>query len=80
MPDISMCADEDCLRRKSCYRLLAMPSQFHAHGDFRQREGMPKRETKVNFCVQGVISPMLLNIFLHHVLDAWFEGETKPRL
>ena len=28
----------------------------------------------------GVISPMLSNIFLHHVLDAWFEREAKPRL
>lgn len=28
----------------------------------------------------GVISPMLSNIFLHHVLDEWFENEVKPRL
>ena len=28
----------------------------------------------------GVISPMLSNIFLHHVLDAWFEAEVKPRM
>jgi RNA-directed DNA polymerase len=28
----------------------------------------------------GVISPMLSNIFLHHVLDAWFENEVKPRM
>ena len=28
----------------------------------------------------GVLSPMLANIFLHHVLDEWFEGEVKPRL
>ena len=28
----------------------------------------------------GVISPMLSNIFLHHVLDEWFERESKPRL
>jgi len=28
----------------------------------------------------GVISPMLANIFLHDVLDAWFDGEVKPRL
>ena len=28
----------------------------------------------------GVISPMLSNIFLHHVLDEWFEREAKPRL
>ena len=28
----------------------------------------------------GVISPLLANIFLHHVLDEWFEREVKPRL
>ena len=28
----------------------------------------------------GVISPMLSNIFLHHVLDEWFEAEVRPRM
>ena len=28
----------------------------------------------------GVVSPLLANIFLHHVLDEWFEGEVKPLL
>jgi RNA-directed DNA polymerase len=28
----------------------------------------------------GVISPMLSNIYLHYVLDEWFEREVKPRL
>jgi group II intron reverse transcriptase/maturase len=28
----------------------------------------------------GVISPLLSNIFLHHVLDQWFETEVRPRL
>jgi RNA-directed DNA polymerase len=28
----------------------------------------------------GVISPMLSNIYLHHVLDEWFENEAKPRM
>jgi RNA-directed DNA polymerase len=28
----------------------------------------------------GVISPLLANIFLHYVLDVWFEEEVKPRL
>ena len=44
MPDISMCADEDCQMRESCYRFLAMPSQFKAYGAFRRSEGMPKCE------------------------------------
>jgi RNA-directed DNA polymerase len=28
----------------------------------------------------GVRSPILANIFLHHVLDAWFEREVRPRV
>jgi len=28
----------------------------------------------------GVISPLLANIYLHEVLDKWFEQEVKPRL
>ena len=28
----------------------------------------------------GVISPLLSNIYLHKVLDEWFESEVKPRL
>ena len=27
-----------------------------------------------------IISPLLANIYLHHVLDVWFEKEVKPRL
>jgi hypothetical protein len=31
--------------------------------------------------VQGsVLSPMLGNIYLHYMLDLWFETEVKPRL
>ena len=28
----------------------------------------------------GVISPLLSNVYLHYVLDEWFEKEVKPRL
>ncbi len=28
----------------------------------------------------GVISPLLANIFLHHVLDEWYANEVRPRL
>jgi len=28
----------------------------------------------------GVISPCLSNIFLHYVLDEWFETQVRPRL
>jgi group II intron reverse transcriptase/maturase len=28
----------------------------------------------------GVVSPLLSNVFLHYVLDEWFEREVRPRL
>ena len=28
----------------------------------------------------GIISPLLANVYLHHVLDLWFEQEVQPRL
>src|SRR5262245_53941400 len=28
----------------------------------------------------GVVSPLLANVFLDHVLDAWYEREVKPRM
>lgn len=37
----------------------------------RSEEGTPQG---------GVISPLLANIYLHEVLDLWFEKEIKPRL
>jgi RNA-directed DNA polymerase len=30
--------------------------------------------------VGGVVSPLLANVFLHYVLDEWYEQEVKPRL
>ena len=30
--------------------------------------------------VGGVISPLLSNLYLHHVLDRWFERDVQPRL
>jgi len=40
----------------------------------------PALKLEVIFCVQCVVSPCLSNIFLHYVLDEWFENEVKPRL
>jgi RNA-directed DNA polymerase len=37
-------------------------------------------EHELTFCVRGVISPALSNLYLHEVLDVWFEYEVKPRL
>jgi group II intron reverse transcriptase/maturase len=38
------------------------------------------RRTAVGTPQGGVISPLLANIYLHHVLDEWFEGVVRPRL
>ena len=38
------------------------------------------RRTTLGSPQGGVISPCLSNIFLHHVLDDWFETEVRPRL
>src|SRR4029453_8637705 len=46
----------------------------------RNPPSLGHQNTQVIFCVQGVASPCLSNIFLHHVLDEWFENEVKPRL
>lgn len=31
MPDITMCADEQCPKRKTCYRFIAAPSGRQAY-------------------------------------------------
>ncbi|MEN8183283.1 MAG: reverse transcriptase domain-containing protein [Myxococcota bacterium] len=42
--------------------------------------GQAGLELEVAYCVGGVISPLLANVYLHHVLDAWFEEVVKPRM
>jgi hypothetical protein len=46
------------------------------------RSGDDRIGNQGQFCniVGGVVSPMLSNIFLHYVLDEWFEREVQPRL
>ena len=34
---------------------------------------------KVTFCVRGVVSPILANVYLHYVLDLWFHKEWRAR-
>ncbi len=36
-------------------------------------------ERKVTFCVGGVISPVLANVVLHYVLDAWVHRTWRPQ-
>ena len=35
-------------------------------------------ELSLTFCVQGVVSPVLANVFLHYVLDLWFHKIMAP--
>ena len=37
-------------------------------------------ETDEGVAQGQVISPLLANVYLHHILDQWFEDEVKPRL
>ena len=47
---------------------------------FTSAESQRALELEVRYCVRGVISPLLSNIYLHSVLDLWFEHVVKPRL
>jgi RNA-directed DNA polymerase len=43
-------------------------------------EGLELEHPEAGTPQGGVISPILANIYLHEVLDRWFEREVKPRL
>jgi RNA-directed DNA polymerase len=43
-------------------------------------DGETYEETDTGTAQGSVLSPLLGNIYLHHVLDVWFEREVKPRL
>ena len=42
-----------------------------SRGDRRLPEGLRSR---VIFCVRGVVSPLLANVYLHYVFDLWIEA------
>src|SRR5438128_11839015 len=44
-------------------------------------QGPPEvpRRIQITFCVHGVISCVLANIYLHYTLDLWFEKRFKPQ-
>ena len=37
-------------------------------------------KAEVTFCVRGVVSPCLANVFLHYVLDLWFHKKWRPMI
>jgi RNA-directed DNA polymerase len=43
-------------------------------------DGSDYSESDVGTAQRSVLSPILGNIYLHHVLDLWFEREVRPRL
>ena len=43
-------------------------------------EGGQLRRSEAGTPQGGVVSPLLANVYLHHVLDVWFEREVRPRL
>jgi group II intron reverse transcriptase/maturase len=54
------------------YVVRFLKSGYMEEGAFKKTErGTPQG---------GNISPMLANVFLHYVVDEWFENEIKPRL
>ena len=50
-----------------------------ARSEPRTRDYCCKTE-QIRNIVGGAISPLLANVYLHYVLDVWFEREVKPRL
>src|SRR6266852_6285705 len=69
------------------HRLLRFDRERAAHGDDRKANQRWQRspvDTEVDSNRshrQGqTISPLLANVYLHYVLDEWFEDEVKPRL
>jgi len=61
-------------------RLTTAPSLAVARS--KPRPGYGRFDDYGEFCniVGGVISPILANIYLHNVLDEWFEQMVKPRM
>ena len=43
-------------------------------------DGVDYAEPDTGTAQGSVLSPILGNVYLHYVLDQWFEGEVKPRL
>jgi RNA-directed DNA polymerase len=58
-------------RLSSDTRFQLQPNQLTAVGRPRAPKVANRQATQVTFCVRGVISPLLANIYLHYALDLW---------
>src|ERR1700722_15063324 len=59
---------------QSSFAMRSLPQPVHPPVADRLRppEAAARRSaTQVTFCVRGVISPLLANVYLHYVLDLW---------
>src|SRR5215471_10765609 len=58
-------------RLLSDIRFQLQPNQLTAVDRPRAPEVANRQATQVTFCVRGVTSPLLANIYLHYVFDLW---------
>jgi RNA-directed DNA polymerase len=64
-------------RRIEDPRMLRLITKLLHAGVMIQDE---RHDTSVGVAQGSVLSPLLANVYLHYVLDGWFEQEVKPRL
>jgi group II intron reverse transcriptase/maturase len=64
-------------RRIEDGRMLRLITKFLHAGVMIQDE---RHDTTEGVAQGSVLSPLLANVYLHYVLDEWFEQEVKPRL
>ena len=64
-------------RRIEDPRMLQLITKFLHAGVMIQDE---RHDTNEGVAQGSVLSPLLANVYLHYVLDEWFEQEVKPRL
>src|SRR6516164_1674267 len=67
---------------QSSFATRSLPQLFHPPVADRLRpseEAARRSATQVTFCVRGVISPVLSNVYLHFTLDLWFEKKFKSQ-
>ena len=71
------CLLELLQRRVTDPRMLWLIHQFLKSGILIDGE---RQDTNSGVAQGSVLSPLLANVYLHYVLDEWFESEVRPRL